>query len=221
MLFRSHRFTLSKKWAEDGLCKKYGLQGRQWKVVVDEVFNTLSAKIEQIKKTVRIDISKNKKFSNEEHHYLMYLLCFNELLYNICNGRSMETEKKFNISTERKFYLQRYLHSRMRKRCGGKPISRSLSFTIDQDMYNVEMDEKGRNWIAISSLVPRDMIKIMLTDKNPIRGSLKVKMMKDRIEIIETEIVPCKKLAENKSESIIGIDKGLKNLLNVDRKSVV
>jgi len=210
----NHRYTLSKQWAKDGSCEKYGLQGRQWKSALDEVFDTLLAKMESAKDQVRNDMKRNKKFSEKERHYVNYLLCFNNLLYKICKGFYVSTDKEFDIPGERKEYLQKYLHSRLRKRAGGKPRSKSMSFTIDADMYNIKKDERGNNWIAIISLIPRKMVKIKLTDDKPIRGTLRVKILRDRIEVIETQDVPCKKKVENTSESVIAIDKGLKHLVN-------
>jgi IS605 OrfB family transposase len=210
----NHRFTLSKQWAEDDSCDKHGLQGRQWKSALDEAFSKLLGKMEAAKTQVRSDMGRNKKFSNEEKHYVNYLLCFNNLLYKICKGFCVGTEKKFDIPEKRKEYLQRYLHGRLRKRAGGKPRSKSLSFTIDQEMYNTKKNERGDNWIAITSLKPYKQIKIKLTDNKPIKGTLRVKILRDRIEIIETQDVPCKNKTENTSESVIAIDKGLKNLVN-------
>lgn len=206
--------VLRDQWVQDKSCDKYGLQARQWKSALDEVFGTLSAKMEAAKTQVRSDMGRNKKFLDEEKHYVNYLLCFNNLLYKICKGFHVGTEKKFAIPEKRKEYLQRYLHGRLRKRAGGKPRSKSLSFTIDADMYNIKKDKRNNVWIAITSLAPRKMVRIKLTDDKPIKGTLKVKMLRDRIEVIETQDVPCKKKVDNTSESVIAIDKGLKHLVN-------
>lgn len=197
------------------MCEKYGLQARQWKSSLDEVFNTLKTYTEQWKLIVKRDISKNKNLNEEDRHYLYYLLCFYNLIYDVCKNESIHTENKFNIPDNRKSYLHRYLHNRVRKRMGVKPKSKSMSFTIDKSMYNVMEDKHGVNWLAITSLIPRKMIKIPLTDKLIIRGNLRVKVLKDHIEILGTQTVPCKSPKENKGTEVVAIDKGITNILNV------
>ena len=194
--------------------QKSGLQARQWKMALDEVFNTMSGMTEQWKKQVTIDIKKNEKIVEEEQHYLFYILCFYNLIYDICKDHPIKVEKEFLVSEERKLYFHRYLHSLIRKRMGRRPVSKSLTFTIDPDMYDVRKDKNGKFWISITTLVPNKRVKLQLTDDHKISGNLTVKILKSRIEIIGCEDVLCKRAQDNTSENVIAFDKGITNIIN-------
>lgn len=212
--YLSYPRKLRNQWITDGSCKKYGLQSKQWQIALEEVFYVLTARTEQWKKIVKRDIKKNKKLSDEEKHYLFSILCSYNLIYDICKNREIRVFKDFQIASKRKIYLHRYLHTLIRTKMGPKPKSHSLSFSINTDMYNIKQDKKGKNWIAITTLTFRKMIHISLTDNKPIKGQLIIKILKNHIEIIETQEVPCKRLQDNTSDKIIAIDKGLTNLIN-------
>jgi IS605 OrfB family transposase len=194
--------------------QRSGLQARQWKMALDEVFYTMSGYTEVWKKVVIQDIKKNEKITEIEQHYLFYILCFHSLIYDICKDHPIKVEKEFSITEERKLYLNKYLHNLIRKRMGRRPLSKSLTFTIDPCMYDVKKDKKGKTWISITSLIPNKRVKLQLTDDHKINGNLTVKILKTRIEIIECEDVMCKRAQDNISENVIAFDKGITNLIN-------
>ena len=210
------------EWIECGKGSQFGLQARQWKMALDEAFGTLRSLWSNAKMKVRRNLIRRKDLSDAERHYGFYLLKADELLHKVLTGERFDLPEKFRGKGVDRAKVHKYLSSKLRKFKGRKPIQkRARTISLDENMYDLCEDERGRVWLGVMSLTPRKRIHLLLSSPVRFSGNIKVVLRGNKVEIHYTEKEVCPDpRAESEAERIIGIDKGFKEVLTESEGNV-
>ena len=214
----NHRKEIRDVLVKEKTCNMFNLPARYWKIALDEVISNIKSNWSNTKERIKVAITNNNNLSNDEQHYLRYILKSNELLYSILNRLDFEEPKglsKININNDRKPYLLNLLRRYVRKYKNNIPKSTDLrSFQIDADMYEYIYKEDGL-YIEIAGLRPRKRILFKLKDHYRYKGNLNIIIDKytNSIYIHKGLSVETKKLNSNYN-GVIGIDKGYTKMIS-------
>ena len=214
-----HRTEIRDVLVKEKICDMFGLPARYWKMALDEVVSNIKSNWSNTKERVKVAITNNNNLSDEEQHYLRYILKSNEILYSILNRKDFKEPKglsKIEIKNDRKPYLFNLLRRYVRKYKNKIPKSTDLrSFQIDADMYDYIYKEDGL-YIEIAGLKPRKRILFKLKDHYRYRGNLNIILDKHSnfIKIHKGLSVETKTLDEDEYSNIVGIDKGYSKMLS-------
>lgn len=203
------------EWVETGYGSQFELQARQWKIALDEAFSTMRSLWSNAKAKVKKNLACHEDFSEEEKHYGLYLLKVDELLYKVLRGERFDLPEKFKDKGIDRAKVHKYISSRLRKYKGRKPKQkRARTISLDENMYDLYNDERGRVWLGVMSLTPRKRIHLLLSSSVRFSGNIQIVLRGKRVEIhyTEKEICPDPR-AESEVEKVIGIDKGFKEVL--------
>lgn len=199
-------------------CDMFGLQARQWKMALDEVIANIKSAWSNVKNKMRVAITNNSNLSEEERHFLFYILKADEIFGHVMCRNEFEYPKgllDIQVSSERIPYLFNLLRRYGRKYKNNIPHSTGLkSFDIDADMYSY-LYKNGELYIEIMGLKRGERITFKLKDHYRYSGNLTI-IVDDRMNSIK--IHRCLKVEnkgiERSEEYIIGIDKGYTTMLS-------
>ena len=195
-----YRAVLRPKIVGSNVVKELGLPARIWKLALDEAVSELKSLWSNTKNAVRTAVCQNEHLSEEERHYVMYVLCWNSILENILCFRKHDVPDEFkSLNTK---HLDRLIHRYLRKYRGSVPYrKKERSVMLDSGTYR----QKG-NVIYVSSLEKKKRIAIPLKSDIKVTGNIRLVLREDGA----VEIHRCikEKALENKSETEIGVDKG-------------
>ena len=69
-----HRTEIRDVLVKEKICDMFGLPARYWKMALDEVVSNIKSNWSNTKERVKVAITNNNNLSNEEQHYLRYIL---------------------------------------------------------------------------------------------------------------------------------------------------
>lgn len=204
-----HRKQIRDVWVANNFGNQFGLQGRYWKIAIDDTIGTIKANWTNTKKAIREYVYFHKdNFTEDENHYIMYILKVDKLYQNVLTHKEFETPKVFIEKEIRYTYLHSLICRLTRKYKGKIPYSNKQgSFMLDSSMYTY----KDGN-LEIMGLLSGKRIVIPMKDKQIFSGNLRIVLHADKtIEVHKAVELTVKKLYEN--ENVVGIDKGYRTLL--------
>jgi putative transposase len=133
-------------------------------------------------------------------------------------------KKHFKIEAGQRKVVRNYLRRVVRRQRGEQPcVKLERAFTLDANMYDIKVSAAGTQMLAITSLVPRQRIRIPLAGQTVIRGNIQIVLddYKQRIEVHYTaDIKPVKRQTPSASsaelprqptdnEAVVAVDVGL------------
>lgn len=192
------------EFVKTGFAKQWKLTARYWKLAFEEAFANIKTNWEQTKQSVKSDIAK-RGLSDKERYYTNYILKANDILHKILTYKQYEINDKFNDLNQEKLnklirrFVRKYHHKSLSKKF--------RTFTIDADMYSY-----GEGFIEITSLKPRQRLKIELTDNIQRKGNIKVVLKDCRLELHTPTDT---KIKDNNNSKTIAVDKGFRDMLAV------
>lgn len=193
-------------WVRTGYADRFGLQARYWKQAFDEAFSNIRSNWSNAIKKVNKNLFKNQSFTENEKHYAFYLLKAKDLLYKIVILKYFPIPDRFQGMQIRRSKIHNYLKSKLRKHLGTKPHqNKNRSFQIDQNMYDLYKDNKGRPWLGIMGLLPRKRIRLQMTSSIETAGNLRIVLKGNRLEIHQAEDI---QINSNSGIEQRAIDKG-------------
>ena len=202
---------------KNNICDMFGLQARQWKIALDEAISGIKSNWSNTKNRVKIAIARNENLSDEERHYLNYMLKVDELLYFVLTRQEFkETEGllKIDVKKERKSYLLNLLRRYIRKYKSKIPYTnKATNFQIDANMYKYIYKQDGL-YINIMGLKPRQMLLVKLKDHYRYSGNLTVIINSNQSIRIHRGLSIDEKTLDETYSNIIGIDKGYAKMLS-------
>ena len=202
-----YRAVLKPQIVGTDVVKELGLPARIWKLALDETVSGLKSLWSNAKNDVRQAVCGNEHLSEEDRHYILYVICWNSILEDIMCFRRHDVPEEFkSLNTE---HLDRIIHRYMRKYRGSTPYrNRERNILLDSGTYR-----QVGNIIYVSSLVKHKRIAISLKSDVKVTGNIRLVLREDGA----VEIHRCvkDKPAENKSKTEIGVDKGYGCMLAV------
>ncbi|AVX21326.1 Putative transposase DNA-binding domain-containing protein [Carboxydocella sporoproducens DSM 16521] len=168
-----------------GFTSPFGLQARQWKLVLDDALFTLERQWEAAIVGVKERLYRHEGLSDEEKHYAFWLLYRDEK-----RGRDWKrlqaifthedvVNQKISLDSEGRAKVRNYLKRAFRRILGTRPrVKKARSFVVDQQMYRV-FNRGKRQYIAVATLTPGERAVIPLTGIHAMRGNLRVVLFPD------------------------------------------
>lgn len=200
------------EWVKSCFYTQWKLPSRYWKLALDDCFANIKSQWSNIKRKVKDSAFKNPNLSNDDRHYINYMLKSNILYHKILVKEKFELPNKFkdlDLNVKRLNNLLRRLTRRVKNKI---PYTRKATFLIDTGLYsyndgviNITCAKKGKR------------VPVKLTDNNVYDRTMKVKFVGKKLEIH----CPLKiKTKKNKNENVVGIDKGYKHLLATSKNNL-
>jgi putative transposase len=233
VLFGRHRNerSLRDELVRTGYRSRHGVSARMWKLAQKDAYETVkkqwAALAESIKPLVaahRTNDSPNDTiWTDDQMRYAYWLLSDPRRLAQLVGGEAV-IPKHFKIEAGQRKVVGNYLRRVVRRKRGEQPwVKLERAFTLDADMYDIKVSAAGTQILAITSLVPRQRIRIPLTGQTVIRGNIQIVLDNDkqRIEVHYTaEIKPVKRQTfsassaelprqQTDNEAVVAVDAGL------------
>jgi IS605 OrfB family transposase len=197
------------EWVKTKFYEQWSLPARYWKLALSEAMANIKSRWSNIKLRIKEQVKVNENLSNDDKHYINYILKANELYHKILINRKIDIPKVFERKDLNYKYLNNLIKRYTRTYKGHIPYSnKNTTFSIDTGLYSYK-----DGYINITGLKKGKRLPIKLTDNNITNKTLKVKIIGNKLEI------HCPLRIKSKThkdyENIIGIDKGLKYLFAV------
>jgi putative transposase len=215
VLFGRHRNerTLRDELVRTGYRSRHGVSARMWKLAQKDAYETVkkqwAALAERIRPLVVAHRTSNSSgdtiWTDNQMRYAYWVLSDPRRLAQLVGGEAV-IPKHFKIEAGPRKVVGNYLRRVVRRKRGEQPwVKLERAFTLDADMYDLKVNAAGTPILAITSLVPRQRIRIPLTGKTVIRGNIQIVLNDDkqRIEVHYTaDIKPTKRQPIANSRSI-------------------
>ncbi|MGL4912296.1 MAG: RNA-guided endonuclease TnpB family protein, partial [Romboutsia sp.] len=171
--------------------------------------SNIKSRWSNIKLRIKEQVKVNENLSNDDKHYINYILKANELYHKILIYKEIDIPKVFEKKNLNYKYLNNLIRRYTRTYKGNIPYSnKNTTFSIDTGLYSYK-----DGYINITGLKKGKRLPIKLTDNNIQNKTLKVKIIGNKLEI------HCPLRIKSKThkdyENTIGIDKGYKYLFAV------
>ena len=197
------------EWVKTKFAEQWKLPARYWKLALSEAMSNIKSKWSNIKIKVKEQVKVNNNLSNEDKHYINYVLKFNNLYHKILTNQFFDIPNIFQGKGLKYKYLNNLIRRYTRKYKGNIPYSKiGKTFSVDEGLYSYK-----ESCIKITCTKRGKRLPIKLTDNNKYCSGLTIKIVDNKIEIHKPLKIQVKK--NNNKENIIGIDKGYKYLFAV------
>ncbi|WP_055665478.1 zinc ribbon domain-containing protein [Desnuesiella massiliensis] len=197
------------EWVKNEFAKQWKLPARYWKLALSEAMSNIKTQWSSIKKRIKEQVRINDNLSNEDKHYINYILKFEDFYHKVLTNEVFPIPKIFQHNDLNYKYLNNLIKRYTRKYKNKIPYSyKGNTFSIDEGLYSYK-----DSCINITCTKKGERLPIKLTDNNKHIRTLIVKIMGNRLEIHCPLRIKSK---ENRNdEKIIGIDKGYRYLFAV------
>jgi putative transposase len=242
-LFGRHRNerTLRDELVRAGYRSPHGVSARMWKLAQKDAYETVkkqwAALAERIRPLVAAHRTSNSPgdtiWTDNQMRYAYWVLSDPRRLAQLV-GEEAVIPKHFKIEAGQSKVVGNYLRRVVRRKRGEQPcVKLERAFTLDANMYDIKVSATGTQILAITSLVPRQRIRIPLTGQTVIRGNIQIVLDNDnqRVEVHYTaEIKPVKRQTPSASsaelprqqtdkEAVVAVDAGLSEVFTDDAGS--
>lgn len=203
---------------KEGVCAMFGLQARQWKIALDDVISNIKSNWTNTKNRVNIAINNNTNLTDNEKHYLRYLLKSDELLSAILTYKPIvDTDKlkKLSKNIDRKPYILNLLRRYIRKyKCNIPKVNKSNVISLDSAMYKYK-EVDGVLYIEVMGLRKGSRLSFKLKDRIRYSGNISLIVCEstNTIKIHKGLKIECKPLSVD-NVNIVGVDKGYTKMLS-------
>jgi len=197
------------EWTHNKFYEQWKLPARYWKLALSEAIRNIKSEWSRIKKRIKTHLANNINLSDNDRHYLYYILKSNKLIYKILTNKYFYIPEIFVNKNLNYKYLNSLIKRYVREYKGKIPYTvKNNVFSIDSGLYSYK-----DGYINITYFKKGKRLPIKLTDTNKMNNTLIVKIIGNKLEIY----CPLKiKTKKNKNkENIIGVDKGYKYLFAV------
>jgi len=239
-LFGRHRNerTLRDELVRAGYRSPHGVSARMWKLAQKDAYETVkkqwAALAERIRPLVAAHRTSNGSgdtiWTDDQVRYAYWVLSDPRRLAQLAGGEAV-IPKHFKIEAGQRKVVRNYLRRVVRRKRGEQPwVKLERAFTLDANMYDIKVSAAGTQILAITSLVPRQRLRIPLTGQTVIRGNIQIVLDNDnqRVEVHYTaEIKPVKRQTSSASsaelprqqtdnEAVVAVDVGLSEVFTDD-----
>ncbi|WP_317720138.1 hypothetical protein [Clostridium tetani] len=167
------------QWVKTKFAEQWKLPSRYWKLALSEAFGNIRTEWTNIKNRVKEQCKINDNLSNEDKHYINYILKFNDYYYKVLTNQSFEIPKIFKDKDLNYKYLNSLIKRYTRRYKGRISYSKNgRTFSIDTGLYRYK-----DGCINITSTKKGKILSIKLTDNNQYDRTMIVKRIDNKIEI--------------------------------------
>lgn len=210
-------YTIQNEMAKSGLRESWGVPSVYFYLALFDALGDIRAQWTRTKAKILKLVARNEGFTEEERHYLRFLLKVSNAFEQALNQKPIELMKSLQsqyelladkVDPEK---LHRYLCRQVRKFQIRLHTEQALGFSVSKRAYRYEDDG-----IYISTKEKRKRIFVPLTDHNQYQSQLYIKLnpQERRIEIDVPIHVAVHKYEEYTRE--IGVAYGMHTMLTTD-----
>ena len=197
------------EWVKTKFAEQWKLPARYWKLALSEAMGNIKSQWSNIKRRIKEQLKVNDNLSDEDRHYINYILKFDNYYYKVLTNQIFDIPKIFEDKVLNYKYLNNLIKRYTRKYKGHIPYCKiGATFSIDTGLYSYKNGD-----INITCVKKGKRLPIRLTDSNIRNSTLTVKIRENKVEIHCALKVKPKK--NDNQENVIGIDKGYKYLFAV------
>ncbi|GAA0082968.1 RNA-guided endonuclease TnpB family protein [Clostridium sp. CTA-6] len=211
-LLKKYR-EIRNEWTKTKFYEQWKLPARYWKLALSEAISNIKSEWSNIKRRVKEQCKENNNLSNEDRHYINYILKFDKYYWKVLTNQSFEIPKIFQSKELNYKYLNSLIKRYTRRYKGHISYAKiGKTFSIDTGLYSYK-----DGYINITSTKKGKRLSIKLTDNNQYDRTMIVKIVDNKIEIHCPLKIKIKR--NNNPKNIIGIDKGYKYLFAVSSEN--
>ena len=203
--FREIRDSLLKKEIKDEM-KKFHLPARTWKMDLSEVISNVKSMWSNMEKQIKHYIRDNEHLTNEDRHYLFYVLKSRNLWAEALQTKSITETKKLseiNISKSKEYLINLLCrYTRM-----SKPKI-SVSRNLKSIQFDTQMYELIDGTLSLQTQNKGQRLLIKLRNKATIKkGNIRIVLNRDNsvLEVHKLILIP---ETEIDKQEDVGLDKG-------------
>ena len=211
-------YTVQNEMTSSGYREKLGLPSVYFYLAVFDALGDIKSQWTKTKSKLVKLVNRNEGFTEEEKHYLRFLLKVSNAFEAVLNQKPMELPAKIRqqygelagrVDTER---MHRYLCRQVRKYHQCLHTDAADGFSIAERAYRY-----GNHGIYISIKEKRKRVFVPLTDNNQYRCQLKIKLYpsEERIEILVPVYVAVRTHEDYQEE--VGVAFGFHTMLITDK----
>ncbi|MCW3813250.1 transposase [Micromonospora sp. DR5-3] len=172
------------RWLADGTHLQFGLLANAWKETVRDAMADIAANMEAAKVEVRRAICRRTKDLGER-------------------------KRMFTALKADQWASDPFLARQMRKHWKRGRNRTHDQIVVRADNYNTVVDGRGRLWLAVPGLEPRKMVKIPLSTTVAPRGTLRLILRGERVEVhYQIDASQMRSSQRPCGEATVGVDKG-------------
>ena len=211
-------YTVQNEMTRSGLREELGLPSVYFYLAVFDALGEIKSQWTRTKSKISKLIGKNERFSEEEKHYLRFLLKINNSFEAVLNEKPIVLRKDIQEQYDRLVNevdikrLHHYLCRQVRKYHRKPHTDKTGGFSISERAYRY-----ADHGIYISTKEKRKRIFILLTDSNQYRSQLYIKLFpkEGNLEIKVPVNVTVKEHSDFVNE--IGLSAGMFTMLTTDQ----
>lgn len=197
------------EWVRTNFYSQWKLPARYWKLALSEAMSNIKSQWTNTKRRIREQVKVNDNLSNEDKHYINYVLKFDNYYWKVLTNQSFDIPRIFENKDLNYKYLHGLIKRYTRRYKGQIPYSKiGRTFSIDEGLYSYK-----EGHIRITCTKKGKRLPIKLTDNNKHSKTLITKIVNNKMEIHRPLKVQIKK--NDNQENIIGLDKGYRYLFVV------
>ncbi len=194
-LFGRHRNerTLRDQLVRAGYRSPHGVSARMWKLAQKDAYETVKKQWAALAEKIRPLVAAHRSgtglgdvnWTDDQMRYAYWLLSDPCRLAQLVGGEAV-IPKHFKIDAGQRKVVGNYLRRVVRRQRGEQPcVKLERAFTLDADMYDIKVSAAGTQILAITSLIPRQRIRIPLKGQTVIRGNIQIVLdeQKQRVEV--------------------------------------
>ena len=194
-LFGRHRNerTLRDQLVRAGYRSPHGVSARMWKLAQKDAYETVKKQWAALAERIRPLVAAHRSgsglgdvnWTDDQMRYAYWLLSDVRRLAQLVGGEAV-IPKHFKIDAGQRKVVGNYLRRVVRRQRGEQPcVKLERAFTLDADMYDIKVSAAGTQILAITSLIPRQRIRIPLKGQTVIRGNIQIVLdgQKQRVEV--------------------------------------
>ncbi len=218
-------YTVQNEMTISGFRQELGLPSVYFYLAVHDALGDIRGQWEKTKARIRQVIVRNERLTEEEKHYLLFLVKVNNAFEAVLNQKPMELPEGIlrqyeklagPVEAER---LNRYLCRQVRKahrKCGQREGMKSEGFSVAERAYRYG-EKDGQKGIFVSVKEQRKRVFISLTDGNQYKVQLYVRLHPEEkcIEIHVPVRISAHKYSDYQNN--VGVSLGMYNMLTTDQ----
>ncbi|MDR7002596.1 hypothetical protein [Neobacillus niacini] len=136
LMLKNYRKLIRDVWVQTKFADQWKLPARYWKLALDDAISNIKSNWSNLKNTIKKALRNNPNVTEDEIHYIYYILKADELLYAVLMRNTFCKPPKIKKLEIREDYVHQLIRRYIRKYKGSTPYShKETNLMIDAPMY--------------------------------------------------------------------------------------
>ena len=211
-------YTVQNEMTKSGLRERLGLPSVYFYLAVFDALAEIKSQWTRTKTKVAETVKENRELTEEEQHFLRYLLKVNNAFDAALNGTVLELPKEIRQQYDKLASqvtvkkLEHYLGRQVRKHHKKPHTDKVEGFAISERAYRY-----ADHGIYIAIKEKRKRIFILLTDKNCYTRQLYIRLFPEESRMELNVPIDCSIKRHEDYEEALGISMGMRTMITTDQ----